>query len=160
RAPWGGFVSDDHKVLERGRLVGSLGNLPQVWTHDTMFNSDGGAFQAVATVDTYRPLTMTTFFVEVALFGRRPAPLHAVSVLIHLGCVLLAFAVGRRLGASDAAALLGAALFAAHPAVSEAVHWVNGRSDPLATLFFLAAVAAWLRGWTAAVALCAAAATL
>jgi tetratricopeptide (TPR) repeat protein len=160
RAPFGGFVWDDHKVLEHGRLVGSLANLPKVWAHDTMFNSDGGAFEAAATVDTYRPLTMTTFFAEVALFGRRPGPLHAGSVAVHLGCVLLLFAIGRRLGASDTAALLGAALFAVHPAISEGVHWVNGLSDPLATFFFLLAVAAWLRGWTVAVAVCAAAATL
>jgi Tfp pilus assembly protein PilF len=159
-APLGGFVWDDHKVIERGRLIGSLANLPSVWTHDTMFNSDGGLFQAEATLDTYRPLTMTSFFVEAALFGRRPWPFHVDNVLLHLGCVLLLFAVGQRLGASARAAFFGALVFAVHPALAEAVFWINGRSDPLCTLLFLGALYAWLDGRAAATALLMAAAAL
>lgn len=145
-APWSGFVWDDHKVIEHGRLIGSLGNIPKLYTHDTMFNSDGGAFAARAQVDTYRPLTMTTFFVERALFGVRPAPFHADSVLVHLGCVLLLYAVARKLSLSADAALFGALFFAAHPAIGEGVHWIDGRSDPLCVALFLAALWAWLDG--------------
>src|SRR5436305_9036996 len=135
-APASGFVWDDHKTIEAGRLIGSLANVPALFTHDTMFNSDGGAFQASARVDTYRPLTMSTFFVEHALWGARPAGYHVVSVLVHLLCVLVLYRVGRRLGLSEWAAALGALAFGAHPALGEAVHWVNGRSDPLCVLFF------------------------
>jgi len=152
-APASGFVWDDHKALEQGRLIGSLRNVPALFTHDTMFNSDGGAFQAHARVDTYRPLTMTTFFVEHALWGARPAGYHVVSVLIHLACVLVLYRVGRRLRLSEWAAAAGALAFAAHPALGEAVHWINGRSDPLCVLFFLLALDAWLAGrgaWCAA----------
>jgi protein O-mannosyl-transferase len=148
---WGlgnGFVWDDHRVIERGRLIESLRNVPLLFTHDTLYNSDGGWYEAHASVDTYRPLTMTTFFVERAVFGLRPLPYHLDSVLIHVGCVLLLFVVGRRLALSESASLLGALLFAAHPALGEAVHWVNGRSDPLFMLALLGAVALWLGGAT------------
>jgi tetratricopeptide (TPR) repeat protein len=152
-APLNGFVWDDHKVIEKGRLVGSLANLPALFTHDAMYNSDGGAFQRRATVDTYRPLTMSTFLVEHALFGKRPAGYHVMSVLYHLAAVLALWAVGLALGLGEGAALLGALLFAVHPSLSEAVHWVNGRSDPLSVACFLGATLAWLRGRGAAAAI-------
>jgi protein O-mannosyl-transferase len=159
-APWSGFVWDDHHTIEKGRLIGSLANVPRLYVHDTMFNSDAGAFAQGATVDTYRPLTMTTLFVDRAVYGVRAAGFHVTSVLVHLICVLLAFAVARAIGVEESWALFGALLFAAHPAISEAVHWINGRSDPLCTLFFLAAVLAWLRGRGVACALAFFAATL
>ena len=59
-APWSGFVWDDHKVIEHGRLIGSLRNLPVLFGHDAMYNSDGGRFEARAAIDTYRPLTLST----------------------------------------------------------------------------------------------------
>jgi tetratricopeptide (TPR) repeat protein len=145
-APWSGFVWDDHHVIEHGRLIQSLTNVPRLYAHDTMFNSDGGVFATAAAVDTYRPLTMTTLFVDRAIFGVHAAGFHVTSVLVHLGCVLLTFALAMAIGLRERAALLAAAIFAVHPAISEAVHWIDGRSDPLCVLFFLAALLAWLRG--------------
>ena len=68
--------------------------------------------------------------------------------------------MGVRLGASKDAAALGAILFAVHPAIGEAVHWINGRSDPLCVLFLLLALLAWLRGRSVVTALCVLSATL
>jgi hypothetical protein len=41
-APRSGFVWDDHKAIEHGRLIGSLANVPKLFAHDAMFNSVGG----------------------------------------------------------------------------------------------------------------------
>lgn len=144
-APRNGFVWDDHKVIERGLLIGSLANIPTLFVHDAMFNSDAGRYAATATIDTYRPLTMTTFFVEHALFGTRAWAYHVDNVLIHLINILLLFAVARRLGLSENGALLASLFFAVHPTISEAVHWVNGRSDPLCVGLFLSSLWVWLR---------------
>jgi tetratricopeptide (TPR) repeat protein len=159
-APRGGFIWDDHKSIEHGRLIGSLRHVPALFTHDTMFNSDGGAFQSRAAVDTYRPLTMTTFFVEHALWGARPLGYHVTGVLLHLACVLVLYRVGRRLALAEWAATAGALAFAAHPALGEAVYWINGRSDPLCVLCFLLALWAWLDGRALACAAAMLAATL
>jgi len=98
---------------------------------------------------------------------------HAVNVAIHLGAALLVFALLRRLlrtgaapagldaPASSAAAfsdaapraawreelgpLAGALVFALHPAQTEAVTYVSGRSTSLAALFALASAYCWLR---------------
>src|SRR2546421_2642717 len=139
-----GFASDDLSVIVRGRLIGSLANLPRLFLHDAMYNSAGEGYAGTVAIDTYRPLTMATFFIEHALWGGRAAGYHVVSVSLHVAAVLLAFGLGRRLGLGLGASFLGAALFAVHPSLAEAVHWVNGRSDPLCTLFFLAALAVWI----------------
>ncbi len=159
-APFSGFVWDDHKVIEHGRLIGSLRNLPALYSHDAMFNSDGGRFAASAAIDTYRPLTLTTFFIEHALWGKRAAGYHVVSVLVHTACVLALYLVALALGVSRGAAFFAALLFAVHPAIGEAVHWINGRSDPLCVLFLLLALLAWLRGRAVACALLFVCATL
>ncbi len=159
-APWSGFIWDDHKAIERGRLISSLANVPRLYVNDTMFNSDGGAFASTATVDTYRPLTMTTLFVDRAIYGLHPAGFHITNILLHLACVLLTWAIARAIGVRDRLALAAALIFAVHPAISEGVHWINGRSDPLCVALFLAAVSMWLRGNGVACALLFFAATL
>jgi protein O-mannosyl-transferase len=143
-APGNGFVWDDHAVIEKGGLIGSLANVPALFAHDAMWNSDGGDFAGRATIDTYRPVTLTTFAFERAAFGLRPGPYHLVSVLLHAFNALLLFILGVRLGLGRGPALAGALLFAVHPSISEAVHWINGRSDPLAVGCFLGAVLLWL----------------
>ena len=80
---------------------------------------------------------------------------HAVNVAIHLGAALLVFALLRRLLRTDAAPgaawreelgpLAGALVFALHPAQTEAVTYVSGRSTSLAALFALASAFCWLR---------------
>lgn len=146
-----GFVWDDHQVIERGRLIGDLRNAPLLFQHDTMYNTDGGKFAESATLDTYRPLTLLTFMVEHRLWGVRPAPYHLGSVLLHGGNTLLVFSLGQAL-ALGPVAVYGALLFAVHPALSEAVYWINGRSDPLCVALFLTSLLlgmGWLRrgGW-------------
>lgn len=156
-----GFVWDDHRVIEGGRLVssGDLTRLPALFLHDTMFDSDGGAFAATAQVDTYRPLTLAAFTIERALFGPAPLGFHLGSLLTHLAAVLFAYGLGLRL-MSRGAALAAALIFATHPAVGEAVHWIDGRSDPLCGALFLGALWAWLAGRSVAAAALLLAATL
>jgi len=81
---------------------------------------------------------------------------RAVNILIHaLNTALLFFLtqhLARRIGRLDnsGAALVGAVtslVFALHPAQTESVTYISGRSNALATLFVLLALVAWLRSW-------------
>ncbi len=47
-----GFVWDDHRVIERGRLIESLRNVPVLFKHDTLYNSDGGWYEAREAAET------------------------------------------------------------------------------------------------------------
>ena len=83
---------------------------------------------------------------------------HAFNLLVHEVNVLLVFALARRLLTSRAiahaeyVALLATLLFALHPAQTEAVTYVSGRSVSLMACFYLAGMLLWLhgrRGWPA-----------
>jgi tetratricopeptide (TPR) repeat protein len=140
------FVFDDEEVIRQGALIHDPSRLGEVWTHHTMVASaaDPGAVQSV---DTYRPLTITLFMLNAQLSGRSPIGYHITNLLLHTGCVLLVFALGLLwLGREQLnAALYGAAVFAAHPWLVVAHVWIDGRSDPLALLFGLGAMAVLLR---------------
>jgi hypothetical protein len=115
----------------------------------------------------YIPVSYTLFAGEVllsrALFPHEPGtapdprPFHAVSLLLHAGCVLLVWRlIARRVPALWPAAA-GAALFAVHPLQVESVAWISEQRGLLATLLSLAAIAIhswsrdepakWRRSW-------------
>lgn len=89
---------------------------------------------AVASARYYRPVVTLAFWVQWQLFGANPVGYHAVSLALHLGCVLLALGwLRRRLApagvAGEWAALFAATLFALHPTRSEPVFWISGSTD-------------------------------
>ncbi len=141
-----GFVFDDEEVIREGGVIHDPSRLADVWTHHTMIASaaDPGGVQSV---DTYRPLTLTLFFLDAQLSGRSPLGYHATNLLLHLACALLVFALGLVwLGRARAGpACYGAAVFAVHPWLVEAHVWINGRSDPLALALGLASMLVLLR---------------
>ncbi len=142
-----GFVFDDEEVIRDGSLIHDPSRIGEVWTHHTMVASaaDPGSVQSV---DTYRPLTLSLFVLDAWLSGASPLGYHLTNLALHLGCVLLVFLLALRwLGRDErVAAFFGAAVFAVHPWSVEAHVWINGRSDPLALLFGLAAMLVLLDG--------------
>ncbi|MBI5517910.1 MAG: hypothetical protein HY909_29330 [Deltaproteobacteria bacterium] len=140
-----GWVWDDHRLIVQGRLIDDLRNLPAIFTHDASYNTDLGEAARRSHLVTYRPLPFALFTVERVLFGLRPAAFHAVSVLLHALNASLLARVGRRLGLPTEAWLGASVAFAVHTSTAEAVHWVNGVSDPLCMVFVLSALGAWCR---------------
>lgn len=127
----GSFQFDDFNVIVRQPAVHSLG----AW-----WESMPGI----------RPLLKLSYAFSWGFGGGTPA-FHALNAVLHAGNVLLAWAVlrelWRRLGVSEAgaAAFAGALLFALHPAHTEAVTYISGRSVSLMAFFYLASVLAYLR---------------
>jgi Flp pilus assembly protein TadD len=96
----------------------------------------------------WHPLTWLSHMADVSLFGLDPAGHHATSLLLHVGNVLLLFALFRRTTGDTGRSAVVAGLFAVHPAHVESVAWVAERKDVLSTAFGLAAMlayAAWVR---------------
>ena len=141
------FVYDDIQLLVQSRFVYDWGNVPALFVNNTMFAADGGQYAQTAVVDTYRPLTMLTFFVDGALGGGAPWAFHLSNQLGHLAVVLLLWAaLGRQLPSAPAPARLAACLaFAVHPLLAEAHVWINGRSDVWAGVFAGVVLWAWPR---------------
>lgn len=99
-----------------------------------------------------RPLLKASYALNWAL-GRGPAGFHAFNIAVHALNAALIYAIGRRLcgrwlGEKNAAgaALAAALMFALHPAQTEAVTYVCGRSSSLMASFYLGAALLYLRG--------------
>ncbi|HEY5999096.1 MAG TPA: tetratricopeptide repeat protein [bacterium] len=92
----------------------------------------------------WHPLAWIAHLADRAVFGDAAGPAHLVNAGLHAACSALLFVVLRRLTGSLLPSALGAALFALHPLRVESVAWVTERKDPLSTIFWLLAIAAYV----------------
>jgi len=105
----------------------------------------------LASMPGIRPLLKLSYTFNWTLDGRA-AGFHAFNILVHGLNVLLVYALARRwcslhvVHHAEYAALLAAMLFALHPAQTEAVTYISGRSVSLMTCFYLAGMLLWLHG--------------
>jgi tetratricopeptide (TPR) repeat protein len=95
--------------------------------------------------DYWHPITWLSLMVDVTLFGRGPASLHAVNVIVHAANSVLLLLLLRRWTGRLWPAALTAALFALHPLRVESVAWITERKDVLSMLFFLLTLWAYTR---------------
>ena len=133
------FVWDDTLLIQRSWHLHQWRSLPAVL---------GSHFWAEVQEAShyYRPLVMLSFFLDLRLWGLNPAGFHLTNLLAHLATSLAVLALGRRLTGSHWAGGIAGVAFALHPLHTESVAFISGRTDILATLFFLLALlgyAAW-----------------
>jgi tetratricopeptide (TPR) repeat protein len=128
----GSFQFDDFNVIVRQGAVHSLG----AW-----WESMPGI----------RPLLKLSYALSWRADGGTVA-FHAVNFALHAANVLLVWALLRELWSrmdvvqAPAAAFGGALFFALHPAHTEAVTYISGRSVSMMAFFYLASLVAYLRG--------------
>ncbi len=101
-----------------------------------------GKFLAGAGGEYYRPLTTLTFYVDKLLWALEPSFMHLENIILHAANVLLVFLIASRIFSDDSSRkfelpFMCSLLFALHPINSEAVNWISGRHDLLATTFVL-----------------------
>ena len=129
---WGGLIWDD-RIWSQSQAVLEWSGLGTIWSWPSLIEHEKH----------YWPLTYTTFWLEHKIWGLAPAGYHIVNVLLHLLNSLLVWRLLLRLAVPGAWVV--AAVFAAHPLHVESVAWIIERKDVLSGLFYLTAVAAWLR---------------
>ncbi|HEX9860597.1 MAG TPA: tetratricopeptide repeat protein, partial [Nitrospirota bacterium] len=134
------FAWDDIYLVVKNPYIRGWDNLPGLFTtgYWASIGKTGGL---------YRPLTMLSFLTEHSLAGLSPLVYHIDNILLHTACSLLVYFIVRELVVHRYAPLFAALLFAVHPVHTEAVAWVSGRAELLATLFFLLAFLGFLRHW-------------
>lgn len=93
----------------------------------------------------WHPLTWFSHMLDVQLFGMNAGGHHAINVLLHIVNSLLLFHVFERMTQARWRSAAVAALFAAHPLHVESVAWIAERKDLLFTLFWIAAMWAYVR---------------
>jgi len=88
----------------------------------------------------FRLLTSLLFRLEWALGYGTPLFAHMVSIFLHGLATWLFFRMALHVGARPGVAFAAGLLFAAHPVHVEAVAYISGRPDLLATVFVLSAL--------------------
>jgi tetratricopeptide (TPR) repeat protein len=125
---WAGYNWDDDAVVTANPvIVGPLG-LKEIWT---------------TSAADICPLTLTTFWLEHALWGLAPLPYHLVNVLLHGACAVVLWRVLRLLQIPGA--WLGAALWALHPVQVESVAWIAELKNTQSGVFFLLSILFFVR---------------
>ncbi len=131
----GSFQFDDYNVIVNNPRV-------HAWP---------GWWQDISTSG-IRPLLKLSYLLDWSS-GLGVAGFHMTNLLIHCLNVILAYrltcaflAVDGGGQAQRGTALFAALLFALHPALTEAVTYISGRSSALMTLFYLAGVMAYALG--------------
>jgi tetratricopeptide (TPR) repeat protein len=120
---YAGFIwDDDDHVTANPCIVGPLG-LTEIWT---------------TSLANFFPLTLTTFWVEHALWGLEPLGYHLVNVFMHGACAVALWRVLRSLQIPGA--WLGAALWALHPVEVESAAWISETKNTQSGLFFLLSI--------------------
>jgi tetratricopeptide (TPR) repeat protein len=131
----GGFVHDDRAQIAANPLLRSLGGLPALWSTSVWAGAGSGS-------SFYRPLMMTSFALDAAVFGLQPQALHAVQLVLYAACVALAGALVASVERSRAVGFSAALLLAVHPVNAEPAAWLSARCDLLAGLGVFGAL--WL----------------
>lgn len=116
------IVGLDPRLRETG-----WGAIKLIFTHDYWWPSRVSGL--------YRPLTTLSYWFNYAVLGSETdvTSYHVVNFLIHWGNACLVLLIARRLARRFAVGVIAAALFAVHPAGTEAVTNIVGRADLLAT---------------------------
>lgn len=121
-----------------------LDNLPRSGSLDvlTLFNPFHGRGY-------FRPLIILSYYIDNSLLGLSPQAMHLENMLIHLANTLLVLWIGLTVFRDQEKrvelAFVSACVFSLHPLNVEAVAWISGRTDPLATMFALLALVAIYR---------------
>jgi len=125
---WAVFQFDDYNVIV---------NYPTVHSWEALFE------RASAGV---RPLLKASYTLNWTLGGG----FQLFNIAVHAINASMLYLIGKSLFRHGGAALVAALLFALHPAQTEAVTYITGRSSSLMATFYLAAILAYLRGahWT------------
>lgn len=133
----GAFHFDDEHSLLANPHVRDLGYAFDYFTDSQTFSRNEGS-------QMYRPLVLLSYAFTYRWHGYEPAAFLMVNWLLHLGVVAVAFLCHRNMGLDAVRAALAVLLFGLHPVVAEPVNYVSARSESLAALFSVGAVALYL----------------
>ena len=127
-----GFVYDDNRQVLENPYLKSFHFLPQV------FGTTVWSFVGMQGVSNYyRPMMTLGYALCYHLFGPLAYGFHLVNICLHVGVVVLVFAVALRLFEDRSVAFVAACLFAVHPIHTEAVAWVAAVTSLDVTFFYL-----------------------
>ena len=137
-----GFVFDSEYLILMDRRVHQfdLSSLHAIYNRAYWFPEGDSSI--------YRPLTTFSWLVNYAILGNGAQPLgyHIVNLALHLANTFLFWWLALIAQRRRLVAFFAAAIFAVHPAGTEAVTYIGGRPDLLAAAAILGGLLLYVRG--------------
>ncbi|MCA9521393.1 MAG: tetratricopeptide repeat protein [Myxococcales bacterium] len=138
------FVWDDPLFIVANPSIRSLSHVPSFFTKPWASERAQARYKKQGAIG-WRPLALTSYSIDYALFGLSPTGFRISQLLLHLTASLAFLALARSL-VPGVASLAVAAIFAVHPLHSEALNVVTYRTTLLFSLFYLLGLAAHVWG--------------
>ncbi len=133
------FVFDDIAIVRDNPRLKSWGEAPGLLMSDYWESQ-------TETDKLWRPVTMLSYLLNARLVSDNAWAFHLGNLLAHAAVAVVVLMVGRMIGLGRAGAAAAGLAFGLHPIHTDAVASVVGRAELLAALFYLLALACWLRG--------------
>jgi tetratricopeptide (TPR) repeat protein len=124
---------DDEELIYKNAFTQNLKYIPQYFTT----NMVAGAGKVS---NMYRPILITSFALDHALWGNTPLGYHLTNILLHAINGILIFVLMQILLRNSRISFLTSLLFIIHPIQTEAIAYASGRTDPLSTMWILASI--------------------
>ena len=131
-----GFAFDDRWIIHFNSRVHGIGRWLEIFRE---------SYWPVLSNGLYRPLVSVGYALQWTIGRGNPAPFHFINVVMYAGACLALWRLARRV-LPEWAALLAAALFAAHPVHVEATGNVVGQAELACTMLLCAAASLYI-GW-------------
>jgi tetratricopeptide (TPR) repeat protein len=124
------FIWDDEEMVVGNPLIQDIGQINQIFTSGAFLEKlDAGKF--------YRPVQITSYTLDYALWGLKASGFRCTSITIHMLSALTLLFLLVAFDISLLPAFLITLLWAVHPMHIEAVTYISGRGDALYLLFCL-----------------------
>ena len=135
------FIWDDNVFIKNNPIIKDVRYLPHIFTKNLLeHNPIKGDF--------YRPVQGLSLMIDYFFWGSNPVGYHIANFLLHLLCALLVYFLVNDIIRDRLASFFTGLLFLIHPVQTEAVTYISGRADPLATAFILSAFLLYIRATT------------
>lgn len=126
------FIWDDEFLIQKNTYLRSFSHLPKMLVSNSTAGFGGqDSF--------YRPTQNIYYLLIYQMFGESKIAFHLGNILLHLLNTLLLFFLTLNLFGRWPVAFLCALFWTTHPTHVEAITYISGTADPMATLFFLIA---------------------
>lgn len=125
------YLDDNRLILDNYFFISRPVNFLKLFTEDVFF-SPLDAY--------YRPLMSLSLMINAILGDKSLLIYHLTNILFHLIATSLIFILLKRLKYTESLAFFFSLIFLVHPILAQAVAWIPGRNDSLATIFILASL--------------------
>lgn len=132
------FIWDDEILVRDNPYIRSWSGVKDVFTKD-IGTGYGKRYEF------YRPIQMLTYIIDYSFGGLNVRAYHITNTLLHILVALAIFWLINILYSNQLVSFLASIFFITHPVHTEAVTYISGRADLLASLFILLSFITYLK---------------